>query len=1160
MMKTIAQASLLLSCSAMIALGDAPAPAFKVDCRGFGTVEVARSTDGALEITEFKLRDAATAMRLASKRKRDLQGFGDLRAEGGGATVLSLDGVGAWGLGVVGEKTVEIFGSDADAVRKALAARALAPVADGAYPRYLDCFDNAAAALWISGGGQKDDLPFQFEYLRDQGLAMCTSMPGVDRLLGPGIADYTLFDYNDAMARKYGIGYRQLLFGDVVSRGWFWNRYPLPYALPAEGFRDAPYCFRSLQALVGYYEPTGFERYEWDFRRRLAERYGDPEGPLLGWHGCDEIPTATITDLSSVARTPIVIELWKRNHEGDVPVAEDFLGPGPKLDLRGKWELRHAATDLATEIDSADMTVLLANSLDRKAPSPFTLRRTFTAPDGDLARWRFLHSAVAHCHGSRTLPPTVTVNGVECPRVAPEVDWSFCYDLSAALRAGENEIVLDTRGANLPGYCFLNATPLRGYFDMTEEENRRFFEAIEFSAALRCHYIEGNLRAIRSVDPERPIKLMATHSFYDHSLALCRRYGAYQHDTGGAAAFWAPMQGDGYSRSHRLPFSCEQGGPPQDAAQLRANISRYLNYGNSAADLVFSVQHYTRDPEIRAWLEENIELVHALGKMRQPAPRIAVLRSTRMERLGFHDIWDWDIGRGTVQATGRTLSYIETCDLADPDILDQLDVIVDDATFLLTDAECEGLKAWVERGGTFVAQHHTGRHSIEKRDAWPLPRVFGIERNDADATEHPIGNGRLIRLGTPRHALDATWFAALFDRLDIPRDSVPPHPRFWGEAFESKNGLYDLYLATYMTSLHGRENIDKVDSFRATFRRAAPPREVRDFGVKGHPRVDAAWADGAFSIPEREYAGMESKLYAVPADDPGGAACRWIRAFAETWHPVETVEWTEPAVAPDPDRVALDSGWIHNGREVDLGTYATMGIPENEDAAFSRTVAVPEAWKGRRVELVYDARFWFWGLYPAAELDVNGRPAALEQPIRPQRSGSFALDVTEAAATGNIRLDLRILPSLRAPGHTTSPTGSTGLFLLVCHPPVDETIPLDGPWFACLRVGEREPVRPGETKVHNFYETTFTLPESARGKRIRLRYSRSLSGLALNGYLLDIDKSLQTLDITGLVRFDGPNTLRLVRWVDRLWPSVGAGVPKIEDCNELGEASLEILK
>ena len=178
--------------------------------------------------------------------------------------------------------------------------------------------------------------------------------------------------------------------------------------------------------------------------------------------------------------------------------------------LRGIWEMRSAEDSAWFRAPANDMAILIHRTNAKPPAAPkFWMRRTFEAPGDSLTTFRYLHAAVTQIHRALNPPPEVTVNGMACPRVAENVTWSYCYDVGRALRPGRNEIAVQTWGSNLPGYFFLNAAPLRGYLDMTPSENERFFEAIEFSTALRIRLIEGNLRAIRSVDPERPIKLMA---------------------------------------------------------------------------------------------------------------------------------------------------------------------------------------------------------------------------------------------------------------------------------------------------------------------------------------------------------------------------------------------------------------------------------------------------------------------------------------------------------------------------------------------------------------------------------------------------------------------------------------------------------------------------
>ena len=90
---------------------------------------------------------------------------------------------------------------------------------------------------------------------------------------------------------------------------------------------------------------------------------------------------------------------------------------------------------------------------------------------------------------------------------------------------------------------------------MTAPENRRWYDAVNFSAWLRMRGVEQTLQAMRAADPNRPLKMMATINMLDMSTALCERYGAYQHDTGGAAGYWCPMTGGRLARSHSFPWN-----------------------------------------------------------------------------------------------------------------------------------------------------------------------------------------------------------------------------------------------------------------------------------------------------------------------------------------------------------------------------------------------------------------------------------------------------------------------------------------------------------------------------------------------------------------------------------------------------------------------------
>ena len=149
-------------------------------------------------------------------------------------------------------------------------------------------------------------------------------------------------------------------------------------------------------------------------------------------------------------------------------------------------------------------------------------------------------------------------------------------------------------------------------------------------------------------------------------------------------------------------------------------------YGNDAADLVFATTHYKDKPDIAEWFDKNLELIKCIGKMHLPTPKIGILRSTRATRLGFEEPWNWDMGRGALQGVGRNFAYVEVPDILNGTI-DQFPVVMDSGTVILDADEVEGLRRYVERGGIFIAQHHTARHSPEKADAWPLATSLGLK-------------------------------------------------------------------------------------------------------------------------------------------------------------------------------------------------------------------------------------------------------------------------------------------------------------------------------------------------------------------------------------------------------------------------------------------------
>ena len=251
------------------------------------------------------------------------------------------------------------------------------------------------------------------------------------------------------------------------------------------------------------------------------------------------------------------------------------------------------------------------------------------------------------------------------------------------------------------------------------------------------------------------------------------------------------------------------------------------------------------------------------------------------------------------------------------------------------------------------------------------------------------------------------------------------------------------------------------------------------------------------------------------------------------------------AGASDPGHgLGLQEGWTlkvdgQPDRVVPIGAFGTLGLPEETKAVFEKTVAVPPGWKGRNVSLVFDAEHWFWGILPQGRLLVNGKAAAITQPIIPKPLPSFSADVTEAAATGSLTIRLEVdgsgpgLANKNQPGQEKKgkpkPNGVTGLFFLEATAPSTQTQPLPGPWYVAKEFNRLQPVKPGDKADGLYLETRFVLSDKSPGQRLFLTSPDPLGFVMLNGCPLLAPSSMKELDISGLAYRDGrENVLRSV--------------------------------
>ncbi len=762
------------------AWGATPPAEVTADLRVIGKIDAtARQLPGPGSWTTLTAADEEHARRCGAKLLADLLGFGDAEQVSAAPTVLKLAGAGCWRLGLDGPRVQVLFAADEAALAETAAqvhADAWAPVRSGAYPRWFDRFDNDAVSMGFFGWGiLPKDIYRDFDWVQQHFRRALTDLPKETNYLAPGVFDFSALDWWQALSRKHGLAndvYLSEMHSSPGRPAFAWNLTPLPYARPARNsVSDTSFYYLQLRAASTTFSPLPqvdpyLRACQYGFAARVAD------APDYGAHfATAELCHDFAPFLTTVAGSPATQAAWReylrtqlgwdlaqvgKMHRGDeqayqswdqvtVPTMRDFAGWNPQtgLDLADGWAGRpdverrgeeakwfaSAGGDGWRPLPAHDpLLIMYAGKHNQKDAPFFWFRRSYAATADELARWRFLHVA----RGDYAVD--AYLNGQPLKKLTDQNpvsgDEDLCFELGSAAQAGENVLVLNTHGQPLHDYVFLSPNGRWRYPAADPGLNRRYFDAVEFSAWWRAQWVEGTLRAYRAGDPQgHPQLIMAPRDFQDLLIPLCRKYGAFPHCTGQSGACWAPWV-TSYAAPHGLPLSSEPGGPPRTVRGLQKMVTLYALLGNDSVNFLFDPSSYRDDDEGRTgqWVEANRELLKCLGKLERPATDLGVLRSVRNAgRLRFASPWNCDITRGTLQSVGRRGQLIDPSDVVSGRASEWFKVLFDAGTELMTEAEVAGLERYVREGGIFVALHNTGLHSPETAYAWPISRLTGLK-------------------------------------------------------------------------------------------------------------------------------------------------------------------------------------------------------------------------------------------------------------------------------------------------------------------------------------------------------------------------------------------------------------------------------------------------
>jgi hypothetical protein len=298
-------------------------------------------------------------------------------------------------------------------------------------------------------------------------------------------------------------------------------------------------------------------------------------------------------------------------------------------------------------------------------------------------------------------------------------------DVTDSLKAGKNSIVFVPSDYfwGPEGDVFLGSKPQESYPFSSPQLNARYFDWHEYVAFCIAEEMENTYKAIRGIDPDRPIKM---HAAIDKDLVipLQEKYGAFGHNTGDEAFFRPWDKRFGYPRG--VPTSAESSGSQRDPDGLRRWIGWFNFTGLNAFDNFWTVHDMMTPPVAEVW-KENLPYLHLGNRRDIKKPDIALFWSSQDQRLLERTTnMCYDLGRGDLQPLGYSYVYTDDSGMRDH-VTDSYPVIWDCATSVMQPETVARLKAYVEAGGTFVALQETGRHTPFQRDAWPIDDLTGFK-------------------------------------------------------------------------------------------------------------------------------------------------------------------------------------------------------------------------------------------------------------------------------------------------------------------------------------------------------------------------------------------------------------------------------------------------
>jgi hypothetical protein len=729
------------------------------------------------------------------------------------------------------------------------------------------------------------------------------------------------------------------------------------------------------------------------------------------------------------------------------------------------------------------------------------------------------------------------------------------------------------------GPIFLTSKKIQDFPTSDPLVNARRWDHMEFVDWAIAQAVGTTLDMIRSVDPDRPIKVHAYGSS-PWGWKTVAKYGGYSHHTGSGPG-WQWNEPKQFGASRGLQDSSETGGPVTTLRDLKGLWGNLIFMGKNAHDYFMNLQSITRDPEMRAYFEKKIPAIKVMGRLNVVVSPIAVIRGT-LNSIYRSEYSRWELWRYGVNPGkgGELIPYLDEIRIRERNLAD-FPVIIDEGAECWDDSMGASLRSYVEAGGILVINSMSGTSTFIEQGKGGGPALAGIKFGDSPANASAIafdaGKDKAIggltgsfknyeRNGVSSHKIlpmEGTevigkWAdgSAAFTRKAIGKGfvycsgaSVYPNEfikaiasSFGPDAFATSTGGIDLVRT--LRSNNGSEDFLMLRGLgkeaEAKWTLPYAPKRIYDpmTGVEIPSVIDGNTVTFKVNIPDWDFA-----WFAVRRPDAENQFSHWFKRQTQIWSGLIS-DAKEPK-APLFRHFDLNHGWKSvavesfdsaaklmklGDKEAELKeTELTMKSVQNEDLNqfifYRRDFKLPENWRKDSIfnlaikGQVHDCSIHALGGENSIYLNGN-------EIWKGKKLDKAWLDVTP-----DINADVNRLEIIHRGGNGIMPS-----ILLVRSATPDKTITLSDKWHAVSGFNQETDISIPLTAKASFIYQDIIVTAEDKDKEVWLSVDGTCSYSIINGHLRYWDVhgvSTSTpsptidVDITPDIRFGKPNRIVL---------------------------------